>query len=258
MSILDQYVTSAYTPQEALDIFKGEWSSKLPEPLAGLESGSIPLFEDGRIEWAVAQLGGIESKTVIELGPLEAGHSYMLERLGAESILSVEANSHAYLKCLIVKELLDLKRVRFVYGDCIEYLRSNRTKFDVCIASGILYHMRNPVELIALAAQASDQIFLWTHYYDKAIISKNPNLAHKFPSSKQVEHCGFRHTLYSQEYKVALNWGGFCGGSEASSNWLSRDDILGCLKHFGLNNIEINFDHPDHPNGPSFALVATR
>ena len=81
MSILDQYVTSAYTPQDALDIFKGEWSSKLPEPLAGLESGSIPLFEDGRIEWALAQLGGIESKTVIELGPLEAGHSYMLERL---------------------------------------------------------------------------------------------------------------------------------------------------------------------------------
>lgn len=258
MNILDQYVKSAYSPQHALDIFNGEWSSKLPEALADLQAGSIGLFEDKRIEWAIEKLGYVEGKTVLELGLLEAGHTYMLDRCGAAEILSIEANSRAYLKCLIIKELLNLKRARFLYGDFVEYLRTNQTKFDVCIASGVLYHMRNPVQLIELIAKASDKIFIWTHYYDKGIISSNPNLAHKFSRNTPAEYSGFRHTLYHQEYKEALKWAGFCGGSESHSNWLSRDGILACLRHFGLSNIQINFEQPDHPNGPSFGLIAVR
>lgn len=258
MNILDEYITSAPSPQQALDIFKGEWSSNLPEPFAELQAGSAQLFEDARIEWCATQFNGFEGKTVLELGPLEAGHTYMIERLGAAEIVSIEANTRAYLKCLIVKELLELKRARFLCGDFVEYLRTNQRKFDVCIASGVLYHMRNPVELLALVAKASDQIFIWTHYYDSAIISQNPKLAYKLSGGTLTEYEGFRHTLYRQDYKAALNWGGFCGGNQEFSNWLSRDDILACLRHFGFKDIQINFDHPNHPNGPSFALTATR
>jgi hypothetical protein len=145
MSILDQYTHAAPSPQAAIDIFKGEWTSQLPLP--DLNSGSLPVFEDPRIEWAVAQMGGVKGKTVLELGPLEGGHTYMLERLGAKSVVAVEANARAYLKCLIVKELLGLERAQFLYGDFLEYLRQTSPKFDVCIASGVLYHMREPIEL---------------------------------------------------------------------------------------------------------------
>lgn len=258
MTILDQYVRSAPSPQHALDIFKGEWISKLPEPWAELQAGSDPLFEDPRIEWCAAQFGGFKNKSVLELGPFEAGHTYMLERFGATEIVSIEANTRAYLKCLIVKEVLGLKRVHFLCGDFVEYLRNHQTKFDVCIASGVLYHMHNPAELIALAAKASNDLFIWTHYYDHAVISRNPNLAHKFPDGKQVEYAGFQHTLYQQDYKAALDSNLFCGGSDSSSYWMSRDDILACLRYFGLNDIQINFENPDHPNGPSFALTAVR
>lgn len=258
INILEQYVKSAPSPQNALDVFKGEWSSKLPEPLAALQTGSALLFEDARIDWCADQICGFEGKTVLELGPLEAGHTYMIERLGAAAIVSIEANTRAYLKCLIVKELLELKRARFLCGDFVEHLRINKIKFDVCIASGVLYHMRNPVELIALAAKASDQLFIWTHYYDHAIISSNPKLVSKLSNGVVANYAGFRHTLYLQQYKTALDWTGFCGGSELSSNWMSRDDILACLEHFGLNDIRVNFEQLDHPNGPSFALVAIR
>jgi hypothetical protein len=258
MNILDEYVTSIPSPQNALDIFKGEWSSKLPEPLAELKAGSALLFEDARIDWCATQLGGFEGQSVLELGPLEGGHTYMMERLGAAQIISIEANTRAYLKCLIIKELLNLKRTHFLCGDFLEYLRTNQRKFDICIASGVLYHMRNPAELIALVAKASDRIFIWTHYYDQAIISGNSKLSYRLSRGIPTEYEGFRYALYRQEYKAALNWGGFCGGSAASSNWMSRDDILSCLHHFGLNDIQINFDQPDHPNGPSFALTAVR
>ncbi len=81
-SILDAYVHAAPSGQAALQIFDGEWSSKLPPPYDKV-SGSSELFQDARIEWMLEVLGGVKGLRVLELGPLEAGHTCMLERAGA-------------------------------------------------------------------------------------------------------------------------------------------------------------------------------
>ncbi len=256
--VLDQYVKSAPNPQNAIDIFKGEWASKFPEPFAYLNAGSSQLFEDARISWAAESLGGMKGKKILELGPLEGGHTYMLERLGAASILSIEANTRAYLKCLIAKEILGLKRTHFLVGDFIEYLKGNHTEFDVAIASGVLYHMKNPVELIALLAKVTDKMFIWTHYYDQTLISKNPLIPENKFGSTTIEFDGFRYELHRYEYDKALDSMGFCGGSDAFSNWMTREGILTCVEHFGFDDIQVGFDHPQHPNGPAFALSAIR
>lgn len=202
MEVLDYYIKSAPSSQNALDIFKGEWTSMFPAN-ASLVAGTIPLFEDNRIAWAIEQLKGVQSKHIVELGPLEAGHTYMLEKHGAASITAIEANSRAYLKCLIVKEVMELQKAHFLSGDCVEYLRTSQRKFYVCLASGILYHMANPVELISLIAKASDQVFIWTHYYDGDIIHTQPHLSPKFPAQVATEYEGFKHTLYRQEYQIS-------------------------------------------------------
>ena len=49
MDILDSYITSAPSKQNALDIFKGEWASELPNKFGNLEAGQIRLFNDIRI-----------------------------------------------------------------------------------------------------------------------------------------------------------------------------------------------------------------
>ncbi|HEX5501638.1 MAG TPA: class I SAM-dependent methyltransferase [Thermomicrobiales bacterium] len=257
-SILDQYVRAAPSPQHVLDIFAGEWASRLPAPLDTLRAGTVPLFEDARITWGAEQFGGFAGKTVLELGPLEGAHTAMLARLGAASITAIEANTRAYLKCLIVKELLDLQGAHFLCGDFVEYLRTNRQRFDVAVANGVLYHMPNPVEVLALLARATDRLLLWTVYYDEEILARSPHIARRFAGSAPAEHDGFRYTRHRYEYREALIVEGFCGGAHPFSHWLSRDDILGALRHFGLSDIAINFDHPDHPSGPAFALVAQR
>ena len=258
MNILDEYIKDSPRDQNALDIFEGGWSSELPRPWKNLRAGTIPLFEDPRIDWAAEQLGGFKGQRVVELGPLEAGHTYMLESMGAESILAIEANKRAYLKCLIVKEVLNLKRSRFLLGDFISFLRENNTSFDVCLASGVLYHMHRPAELIHLISRASNKVILWTHYYDKTIIENNPTLAHKFSGSTRPNYNGFNHVLHKYVYKEALGWGGFCGGSDPYSYWMSRDGILACLDFFGFKDLRIGFDHPNHPNGPSFCVIGLR
>jgi hypothetical protein len=259
-SILDEYVKAAPNDQNALDIFVGEWSSKMPAKRHELRAGQIPLFEDERIVWAEKQIGGFRDCKILELGPLEAGHTYMLETMGAKSILSIEANTHAYLKCLIAKEVLQLKCTRFLLGDFVSYLKTAEESFDICLASGVLYHTTNPAELIYLISRISKKVIIWTHYYDQEIIRRSPNLLHRFLKSQPVmqEYRGFKHTLHKYLYKDALVWTGFCGGGNPYSHWMSKDDILSCLNKFGFDDLRIGLENPAHPNGPSFCVVGQR
>jgi hypothetical protein len=258
INILDSYVQSGPDPQNALDIFKEEWASRLPGSLAALQAGEIPLFEDARLGWAVEQANGIQDKTVLDLGPLEGGHAYMLEQMGAKEITSIEGNTRAFLKCLIIKELLEMKRVHFLCGNFIEYLRNCPVKFDFCNASGVLYHMSNPAELIALTAQVSDAVYLWTHYYDETVITSTSHVAQRVSAGQQVEHAGFTYTAHRQEYGEFLKHNRFFGGPGSYSNWMERNDILRCLSHFGLTDIRIAFEWPGHIGGPCFSVLAMR
>ena len=258
MNIQDEYIHSAPHPQNAIDIFQGEWSSKLPPPYDNLSAGQAALFEDPRVDWAINALGGVDQHNVLELGPLEGGHSFMLERRGVSRITAIEANTRSYLKCLIVKELLSLNQVDFLLGDFLVYLRDTEQRYDLCFASGVLYHMTNPMELIDLISKVSARIFVWTHYFDKDLVESNPPVRKKFSSQTNEEYDGNSYTLHWHEYQDALDWGGFCGGSKPRSAWMEREDILKCLDHFGFGNIEIGFDEPSHVNGPAFALVGTR
>lgn len=259
LQVSDQYIHSPPSHQNALDIFKGEWSSRFPQNL-GLNAGNVPLFEDSRVSWAIERLGGMSNKSILELGPLEAGHTYMLEKAGAQKIVAVESNAHAYLKCLIVKEIFNLIKSKFLCGNFVEYLKQTNDKFDVCWASGVLYHMTNPVELLATIADVSNQIYLWTHYFDRDIISQKEHLVKRFDlSGTSSRYQNFPYRYYKHKYDTYLP-SGFCGGSQPFSCWMNRSDIISCLRFLGFNKIEVDpiCDLPNHPNGPSFGLIATR
>lgn len=249
---------TAPSKQNAINIFEGRWWSRFPEPFADLQAGSVALFEDPRIAWALTEFGDLRGKTVLELGPLEGAHSYMLERAGAESVVSIEANPEAFLKCLIVKETVGLARTHFVCGDFVEYLRGSPPRFDAALACGVLYHMVNPVELIGLLSGVTSRLFLWTHYYDAKLIAADRKLAGMFTGQPQSEHLGFRHTLFRYEYWGSFGARQFCGGSRPHAHWMRRDEILACLRHFGFTDIRTNFEAPDHPDGPAWALVACK
>src|SRR5207253_3626741 len=89
---LENYVKSAPSIQNALDIFDGEWATRLPGALGQqYKMGSIPAFNDHRIAWLIHELNSIEGTNVLELGPLEGSHTFMLEQAGASSIVAIEA-----------------------------------------------------------------------------------------------------------------------------------------------------------------------
>ena len=136
--------------QNGVDLFAGKWASDLGKVRSIIGTGAIDLFvADTRPAIAAAALGDetgrLDGMRVLELGPLEAGHSYQLENLGAEYLLGIEANAEAYLKCLIVKEMLNLQKCHFLLGDVENFLKKTDKTFDMVFCSGILYHMQDPL-----------------------------------------------------------------------------------------------------------------
>jgi len=257
-AILDQYIRTAPSDQNALDLFKGEWWSSMPPERADLVAGQTPLFIDPRMHFAVEALGGVAGRSVLELGPLEAGHTYMLEKAGAKEIVAVEANARAYLKCLIAKEVLGLAASKFAYGDFEEYLRNPPRRFDAVIACGVIYHLKNPVELILNLAKVTDRVYVWTQYFIAERVAAIAHMKHRFRQSEPAEVGGFRHTLNRYEYGDFLDTARFAGGSDNYSSWLSKDDLLGALRHAGFTGITIGEDDLGHANGPCISLVAKK
>lgn len=255
---LAEFLTIAPDYQNAFDIFPTAWSSCFEDVQT---NGTFRAYDDARLNWLFEQMT-LAGKSVLELGPLEGGHTLMLERAGA-TVLAVESNKGAFLRCLITKNHFNLG-AKFILGD-FEKMDFGGRRFDLVLASGILYHMKDPVRLLQTLGQVSPRLFIWTHYFDPDLSRWNPALTpdlidrkwnHRDPAITSA--AGLEIRLVKQNYGEALGWSGFCGGSDTFSHWMYRADILKLLKRIGYTKIEISFDEPHHPNGPAFCLLCEK
>jgi len=215
------------------------------------------LFEDVRLHRLIELAGGVENCRVLELGPLEGAHSYMLEKAGARSVLAIEACVMSFVKCLIVKELLGLQRVAFEFGNFMPFLEESTESFDLIVASGVLYHQAEPLRLLKLLGERTATVFLWTHYYQEDVDSDRIK-AHDFTRVPGVRLDGFECDMYRLEYDRYLRFGKYRGGVDPYTNWMSRGDLLAALRHFGFSNLEIAFEQTVHPFGPNLTVLARR
>ena len=253
LNILDAYSPDFPTHQIAFDLFKGEWSSAVP----GYETGHIGLFSDQRVDWFAESCGGFEGKKILELGPLEAGHTFMLARSGAASVLSIESNQRAYLKCLIVQQALKFP-ADFMLGDFQPFLATTSETFDFVLCSGVLYHLTDPIGFLTNIGRVAKSVGIWTHYYDRDVIEGTDYLKPKFaPTSKPLKTAHRTLQLFEQSYLQALDWNGFCGGPKITSYWLTKHDILAHLQDQGFA-VKIGDDDTAHPHGPCMLIYAEK
>jgi Methyltransferase domain len=243
---LPRFVTSRPCHQNAIDLFKENgWACRLP--VEGIRSGDAPLFDgiDRRPQMAVDVCGNIEGFKILELGPLESGHTYQLERLGAGSILGIEASPEFYLKSLVTKEIFGLK-ARYLLGDFNRYLEETEERFDLVFASGVLYHMFDPVNTLYLISRVTPRVFIWSHYIPESAAPEGP----------AVERHGFRCHYFEVFYRSEDSPGRRLSGVKTSCNRLYQKDIIAALRHFGFDKVTVTDDAVGHINGPAVSLVA--
>jgi SAM-dependent methyltransferase len=253
--VFDQYDGRKPSPQNAVDALPG-WLSAFP-PHLSIAAGQLAFYSDPRIAWCLELFGPLAGCSVLELGPLEGGHTYMLEHAGARSIDAVEANKTAYLRCLVFKEIAGLKVAQFHLGDFIKWLDGDRA-YDLVVASGVLYHMRDPLNFLERLARAGKAIFLWTHCLtDEARAQIDPGRSVFFEDEVRLFR-GSRVRLYRRSYRDANADKSFCGGMYDEHRWLHRDDLLKVLELLDFDDIEIGMEEPGHVNGPALAIFARR
>jgi hypothetical protein len=256
-AVLDEYAVGMPSAQNAVDALPG-WNHALPEHV-GATAGTGAFYGDSRILWALEQFGSIEGRKILELGPLEASHTYILERHGAALIHAIEANKLSFLRCLVVKELLDLKHAKFFLGDFSKWLENPPERYDLIVASGVLYHMQSPVRLLELISANCDSFYLWTHYAsDEAMPAKDPRRSVFVGPAETQEWHGVRVRLYTRSYHGAWRDKAFCGGMHDIHRWIEKEDILAVIRALGFADIRVAHDEPNHQNGPSFSIFARR
>jgi hypothetical protein len=255
--VLDEYVVGMPSAQNAIDALTG-WNHILP-PNANVVAGSGAFYQDPRILWAIEQYGSIEGRKILELGPLEASHTWLLEQHGPSEIHAIEANKLSYLRCLVVKEILNLRIAKFYLGDFSRWLENSDHHYDFVVASGVLYHMDDPIHLLELIAARTDAFYLWTHYVnDDAMPVGDPRRGALVGGAEIRESHGVQVRLYKRSYYGAWKSKSFCGGIHDLHRWIEKDDIVALIKALGFNDVRVAHDEPDHQNGPSFSIYARR
>jgi len=241
-----------------LDLFKGQWASAIP--IEGATTGSTGLFDDPRIEWALKNLAklGLDHRQCdfLELGPLEGGHSYGLARAGVKSVLSVEANKSAFVKCLVAREVLGYERVKFLLGEAMAFLRTSTQRYDVAFVSGFLYHMQDPVECLELLTQKARALFIWTVYWDEGFSAKNPSVRAGSDGVDKRLYKGVELNLHRHGYGEGIDYSRFWGGPDAHAHWMEREDLKRVLRLNGFSAIIEELE--SNPNGSALKLVATK
>ncbi len=251
------YVTDAPSAQTAVDAVPG-WSTALPAHL-GVTAGRLPLFNDPRIKWLSERAGDLTQADLVELGPLDGAHTYMLHQLGPRRIDAIEANRQAFLRCLVTKELLALDRARFHLGDFSKWLEARSTPADLIVASGVLYHSSDPVRLLERLAAQTPRLYLWTHAIDhQAMPAGDPRWGAFSSGTEERTTAGIVLRLYPRSYHGASADETFCGGPHDLHRWMERDQIIALLGALGYGHIETAHEQMDGANGPSLSIYAER
>jgi len=257
-------------PQNAFDLFHGEWAYDIP--VADTKTGGGTTFRQKHYSvWQAQQtFGSLEGMTCLELGPNEGEVSFHLHHAKCRSVTAIEARVRAYLKCLIVKNQLHLNSVHYQLGDFIDFLERTQEHFDFCMAAGVLYHMPDPIRFLELLTLRADRIAIASHYFNDGMLKYKPDhdnsglgpaIWNFVPKAGELHaHGGISANYYKYHYtnSVYVNETFAHGGPKPFANMLRKDDIIRVLQHFGMTIVgEVN-DDPNGPRGAHVFLIAQR
>ena len=167
-------------------------------------------------------------KTVIEFGPLEGGNSIILESLGIKKNIAIEGHRENYIKCCVIKNLLNLDRTSFIFEDAMNVDKLKLGNFDCAFVAGLLYHLKEPHLFIEKLSGICNSIILSTHY----------------SSDKQINHSIKLNDVCIKGYKYEESPGPN-SGLDSYSFWPTKEGLLEILKINGFKKIDIIRDFDD-------------
>lgn len=194
--------------------------------------GSYNAVEDPRLALFLNEIS-VEGKRILELGPLEGGHTVALTRAGAREVVAIEGRPENLARSLLIKNVFGLKNVTFLLGDVRDVTRDSHGPFDIAIASGVLYHLPDPDRLLAHLAEIAPLTLLWTHVADE----EHPANANE--ATLASPYGSFRGKVYIEDITHPLS------AVDREVIWLYRQDLLDLIRAVGFQECKILQEWPD-------------
>lgn len=181
---------------------------------------------------------GFKNFRIAEFGPSDGYNTAQLELHGASNVISFEANVEAFLRCLILKNALSLK-AKFMLGDFVEFTSKTTEQFDLAYASGVLYHLLDPLSFLMDCGRIANHLFIWSLYYDDEAISSVPAERERFKGVEQRRVGGEEFTYYTRFVEAGTEtMPKYQGAINDRSVWMTIDDIRKAIKLAGFDIIE--------------------
>ena len=136
---------------------------------------------------------------VIDLGCKDGYNSFELADYGAEEVVGIEIRDRYLNRANIIKQENNYDKVSFVKYDVRFIDQAKLGKFDICLCSGLLYHMVNPFNLLKRIRNICNVLMLETHIAPSSIL--NILRTNKF----------YRQRLTIRKYEVILDGEIFSG-----------------------------------------------
>lgn len=254
----DRYVLDAPSDANAIALQAGGWKfdyETLDEEgiRKSIASDGRPLFcslffphfkEDGYSIW--------------ELGPSDGYNTAGLEFHGAKNVVAIEGNVGAFLRCLLLKNYFNL-RSKFLLGDFLKYIDAETSGPELIYASGVLYHLTDPVAFLKRCSELSPDLFLWTFVYDHELMLEHGYEKNMFAFDQaETINVGGRAIRYHKRYydPAMIEGEKFAGGFQSFANWLTLDDLMFVLEYFGYRILKTIED--GYSGIPALNIFATR
>ena len=108
--------------------------------------------------------------------------------------------------------------------------------------------MQEPFEFLNAAMARADHLYLWTHYFDKGVISAHPTVARHFVRKldRSFDAGERSYRMHARSYLVPEYKGNITGywegGLEQITYWIEQDALLDHLRRGGFEDIRIHAD----------------
>jgi SAM-dependent methyltransferase len=180
----------------------------------------------------------ISGASVLDLGCKEGYNSLDFSDLGASKVLGVEARASFIEEALKDKTHGPYSSVDFVLGDARTIDEAGLGSFDICLCSGLLYHMQDPVDLLRRIGKISKHLILETHvalpvWLDPFVGGKyRCNLQRKIVSR---EFCGASYQGRRNIFPASVDMGTTSGSVDSHETfWLTIASLEKALQSGGF------------------------
>jgi hypothetical protein len=152
-----------------------------------------------------------------------------------------------------------LTRSKFWLGDFMKALENWDQSYDLIIACGVLNRLKDPLQLLELAARRSQAIYIWTHVVSEEALPPSDLRRHTFAPALEIQHFhGVDVRVYRRTDGYAEDDVAFCRDTDDGQRWLHRDDLIEALKRVGFPNVRTNDDEPNTHFGPALSIFAQK